>query len=906
MLRVATTLVLLVCSTAAGLLLVVPPAMAAGAPPRRSLPSVVDSRLREAADALARGADPLTLRAPAAPVAPGSRARRPLPGGALRPYVRPDGHLQVHVRVQPGADPEAFADSLRAQGAEVQRVRPDDGVIQALVAPEGLDRLAGDRRVAAIRPPLYAFPQVGSVITEGDATPAGACPATGPGCGAINAVEARTRLGAGGFSARLGRRIKIGAVSDGVAGLGDSKLSGDVPVDVTTCSFLDNHSLVEDSFRAPIAEGRALLEIIHDLVPDAQLFFAAVETDLDYLAAVAWLRDEAKVDVIVDDIAFFNAGPYNGTSAVARVRTDSVAAGRAYVAAVGNSGQAHHRSTFNPGPPGSGTAGSIANQFPNGTTRLPVTVARGAQALVFLQWNGTPFNGAATNFDLIAFDDNRVVDVSVDVQIGRPGDTPTEEVFLDNSQGTAGKTFGIQIEFCGTVTPAGTCNPVPVPSPPPTFEMFIVGGSNFPLAAADLVREGSVPNGPDAANIITVGAVNVSDGTLEPFSSFGPPPPLVPPLVPLDVKPAVVGPDGVSTTVDNVPGLGGNGLPFFGTSAAVGHVGAVVAMLLALDPGLRPGANDPFGVLIRSQLAATAVPAVSEPLPNNATGFGRVDAVRAINGIFNGGPVPLLVTTTPVTTDPAFTLGPGQIVTISGVPVVSFVLTNTGTDTVTVLGVTATVRLGGNSVAPGTPGTSGHELADLVRACVVDAASAFRFGCGTFDADDGRLLVVFTSPLRLNRNPGPSARTLEIIYDLNVQRAGTLVVVQARPPGPTGLIRLAGTAGGLLVFAVGVLGVVAGPVRSGRSRALLLLVGLLVVSCGGGSSSGVAPAPAPTCPAPTAVEPLAASEPIPSGDAVFTLLPLQPGDIIAVDASGQPVVPGSGTASAQTISIPRP
>jgi hypothetical protein len=898
-LRLATTLVLLVCSTAAGLLLVVPPAMAAGAPPRRSLPSVVDSRLREAADALARGADPLILRAPAAPVAPGSRARRPLPGGALRPYVRPDGHLQVHVRVQPGADPEAFADSLRAQGAEVQRVRPDDGVIQALVAPEGLDRLAGDRRVAAVRPPLYAFPQVGSVITEGDTTPAGTCPATGPGCGAINAVEARTKLGTGGFSARLGRRIKIGAVSDGVAGLGRSKLSGDLPSDVTVRSFIDAPgNLVQDSACGVIAEGRALLEIIHDLVPDAQLFFAAVETNLDYLAAVAWLRDEAKVDVIVDDIAFFNAGPYNGASDVAQVRTQSVAAGVAYVAAVGNSGQAHHRSPF--AADGTTADGSIANRFPNGTTRLLVTVARGAQALVFLQWNGTPFNGAATNFDLIAFDDNRVVDVSVDVQIGRPGDTPTEEVFLDNSQGTAGKTFGIQIEFCGTVTPAGTCNPVPVPSPPPTFEVFIVGGSNFPLAAADLVREGSVPNGPDAANIITVGAVNVSDGTLEPFSSFGPPPP----LVPLDVKPTVVGPDGVSTTVDNVPGLGGNGLPFFGTSAAVGHVGAVVAMLLALDPGLRPGANDPFGVLIRSQLAATAVPAVSEPLPNNATGFGRVDAVRAINGIFNGGPVPLLVTTTPVTTDPAFTLGPGQIVTISGVPVVSFVLTNTGTDTVTVLGVTATVRLGGNSVAPGTPGTSGHELADLVRACVVDAASAFRFGCGTFDADDGRLLVVFTSPLPLNSISGPL--TLEITYDLNVQRAGTPVIARAQPAGPTSPIRLAGTAGGLLVFAVGVLGVVAGPARSGRSRALLLLVGLLVVSCGGGSSSGVAPAPAPTCPAPTAVEALAASEPIPSGDAVFTLLPLQPGDIIAVDASGQPVVPGSGTASAQTISIPRP
>ncbi len=905
MLRLATTLFSLLCTMAAGLLLAERVAVAAGAPIRRPLPSVVDSRLREAANALARGADPVTLRVPAGPAAPGPRARRPLPGGALRPYVRPDGRLQVHVMVQPGADPEALADSLRVQGAEVQRVRPGDGVIQALVAPDGLERLAGDRRVAAVRPPHYAFPQVGSVVTEGDGNPAaGLCFGTGSSCpGAINAAEARTQLGAGGFSARLGRPIRVGVVSDGVAGLGRSKLSGDLPMSltpgVTVRSFIDPPgNLVQDSSCNVIAEARAQLEIVHDLVPDAELFAAVVETNLDYLDAVAWLRDEKQVDVIVDDIAFFNAGRYDGSSEVARVRTASVEAGVAYVAAVGNSGQAHHRSPF--AADGTTADGSIANRFPNGTTRLLVTVARGAQALVFLQWDGTPFNGAATNFDLIAFDGSQIVDAGVDVQAGRRVDTPSEEVLLDNSQGTSAKTFGIQIEFCGAVTPAGACNPNRENSVffvPPTFEVFVVGGSRFPLAAGDLVRSGSIPNGPDAANIVTVGAANVLTGTLEDFSSFGS---ASDASDPNKVKPTVVGPDGVRTTVDNVSGLGGSGA-FFGTSAAAAHVGAVVAMLLALDPDLKPGSAGDFppGVLIRSQLAGTAVQIVGTPGTfNNQTGFGRVDAVRAINGLV-GRPVTFMLEEGPM---PPLTSPP--LPNTANVPIVNFVLANTGPATVTVLGVTATARRGLNSiVTSGDPGTTGNERADLSRACVRVLGESTPLGCGTFDADDGRLLVLFTSPLLLNLTSG--ARTLEITYDLNVQPAGTPVVAQARPSGPTSPIRLAGMASGLLVFVVGVLGVMAGPVRNGRARALLLLVGLLAVSCGSGAPP---PPPQATCPSPAAADALTASETIPTGDAMFTLRPLEAGDIIALDtATGTPVVPGTATAvPAGTVTVTRP
>lgn len=901
---------LLILLTIVSGLVVAPSALAADATVRRPVPSVVDSRLRAAAEALAKGADPAALRAPIDQRAP--RVRRHLPGGALRPYVRADGRLQVHVQVRPGEDAAALADVLRARGVSVERVRPEDGMIQALVAPDALGQLAADRRVAAVRPPHYASPQIGSVTTEGDQVPLATAP------GAIDAVTARTRLGAGGYSARLGRRIRVGVVSDGVAGLGRSKLSGDLPRDliegVTARSFIDTGSLVQSSPPDCLvqAEGRALLEIVHDLVPDAQLFFAAVETDLDYLDAVAWLRSQ--VDVIVDDIAFFNAGPYDGSSAVARVRTDSVAAGVAYAAAVGNSGQGHHRSVFSPDPsgPDSGTIGSIAHIFPppNGSKRLPVTVVPFGQAVVFLQWNGTPFQGATSDFDLVAFSDTGgLVDASLDLQAGRPGDTPTEAVLLDNSRRGTAQTFGVQVQFCGQTTLQRTCNPTPLPPSAPTFEIFVVGGSASPLAPGDLVREGSIPNGPDAASIITAGAVKWSTGALEPFSSFGSP---VPPD-PLDVKPTVVGPDGVSTTVDNVRGLGGAGAPFFGTSAAAPHVGAVAAMLLALRPDLAPGPADTAGRAIRQQLAATALQLAGLAASNNQTGFGRVNAVTAVNGTPNGSL--LIPATTLVTQDGGFTIiaGPLSSAGISaaadepGVPIASFTLSNaSGAGPVAIYGVTATAS-----------GTSGDEWADLLQACVRVAGAASPLGCGTFDADNGRLRVLFTtsgapSPVTLALG---GTQTFEVVYDFAVKPAGTTIVARASSPGTVALATLAPAAGGVLALGAGLICLQPWS-RAGRRRrrGLLVAVALLAVSCGGSSGSSAPLAPlAPTCRAPTAANALGASKTVAAGPVDFSLLPLEPGDVIALRPNGgpdplddQPVVPTGAAVPGRTVTVQRP
>jgi hypothetical protein len=819
-------------------LVAAPPVEAA----RRPAPSTVAPALREAASALASGVAPATLRAEeAASVA----RRRPLPGRALRPYVRRDGRLQVQVEARPGHDVAGLAAPLRAAGATVQRLRADARLVQALLDPARLDELGRDPRVAAVRPPAYAIPQIGSVTTAGD--------------GAVDAPAARRSRGGGGYSALLGRPVRVGVVSDGVAGLDRSVLSGDLPANVTVRSFVDPPGdATQDGNCSPTAEGRAMLEIVHDLVPDAQLLAAAVETDLDYLDAVAWLASET--DVIVDDIAFFNAGPYDGTSAVARVRTDASTGGTTYVAAVGNSGEQHHRSSFVPGTLAANDAvfSPIAHRFPNGSFRLPVRVAAGSGALVFLQWDDPDFEGA-TDFDLVAFRapaGNDFATFSATTQeAGRAGERPTEELLIENPSGAA-RDFWLQIEYCGP-TSGDRCTAGNVPAVGSrTFRLFVVGDGVIP--ASDRVRAGSIPNGPDAPGIITVGAFCISDGPfcggdgeVERFSSAGATNPND-----ASIKPTLVGPDGVRTTVNEVAGLGGDGL-FFGTSAAAPHVAAVAAMVIA--------ATDAAPDAVRQQLVDSAT-AIGSPVPNTLAGYGGVEADAALSGLVGVG-VAAAATLAAGATPADGQANPAD----PGVVLLEAVVTNTHAADplrLVALGVTAAA-------------TSGHERSDLARACV-EADGLGRLGCGLvdgrFDADDGRLLVQFDPPRVLD--PGQSM-TLRVVYDLAVRPAGTAVTASA------GLMAAAAAALAVLVL-----------IRVGRRRGAALAAALVLAACGGDDGGG---APGMLgCPPVLA----AAAERLPAS-AAFTLQPLQPGDVLGLRGATV-VVPTGAPVPARSVTVPRP
>src|SRR5207247_7286699 len=91
------------------------------------------------------------------------------------------------------------------------------------------------------------------------------------------------------------------------------------------------------------AEGTALLEIIHDLAPKAQLYFANADTDLAFNQAVNYLAQNT--DVAMDDLGFFGL-PFDGTSDVsmntAAALNNSANPIRAYFPAVRNDANTHY------------------------------------------------------------------------------------------------------------------------------------------------------------------------------------------------------------------------------------------------------------------------------------------------------------------------------------------------------------------------------------------------------------------------------------------------------------------------------------------------------------------------------------------------------------------------------------
>src|SRR5499427_6782034 len=133
-----------------------------------------------------------------------------------------------------------------------------------------------------------------------------------------------------------GTGIKIGVLSNGVTNLAQSQALGDLgPVTV-----LPGQAGSGD-------EGTAMLEIIHDLAPGAQLYFATANSGIAGFAQNIRDLRTAGCDIIVDDVFYFVETPFqdgqpaptntNGGVVIQAVN-DVTASGALYFSSAGNSG----------------------------------------------------------------------------------------------------------------------------------------------------------------------------------------------------------------------------------------------------------------------------------------------------------------------------------------------------------------------------------------------------------------------------------------------------------------------------------------------------------------------------------------------------------------------------------------
>jgi len=553
---------------------------------------------------------------------------------ARQARVDEQGRVQVYVTARDFSVLPALSSVL-----SVERIDAGSGTIQGMLAISLIEGIAGWPEITGIRLPPYGVPQVGSVTSEGDAI--------------LRAAELRGALGVDGSG------VRVGVISNGVEGLAASQASGDLPaVNTTTCNVTGGDPAAPGAG----AEGTAMLEIVHDLAPGAELWFGyfGTGTDLDFMAAVDCLA--ANTDVVVDDVLWFNAGPYDGTSAVsqnASTELNSVANRiRAYFNAAGNEAVQHYHETYiASGYVLGGAKEWQMHQF-QGTAATtdggegwpcligpvycgdPVRVLPGGVFTVYLQWDD-PWGNSANDYDLLLFEESRPTVASVgsaNPQTG-PGSNPVEAFSRKN---THASTTDFDIIIGNGFERAA----------PRTFDMFIRCTACVPIAGNTHnfnTEAGSIPNNADASGgVLAVGAIDAADpgnDTVEPYSSRGP-------TGDGRTKPNLTAVDGVHVT-----GNGGFPTDFHGTSAAAPHAAAIAALLLSCNPSLLAGepGDEPAADrgILREALTASAVD-LGAAGADNTYGFGRVDAVAAAAavGCLPASPTPTSTPTPPVTITP--------------------------------------------------------------------------------------------------------------------------------------------------------------------------------------------------------------------------------------------------------------
>jgi hypothetical protein len=555
------------------------------------------------------------------------------------PYA-PDGHVVVDVKAR--LTPELNA-SLTALGIEVLSVAQDSGSMRLHIGLHQLVALAALRDVRFVQPKQEARTSRWRppVVTTGGAARAAVARSLSTALG----QEARpnvffTQTGQGSRSSEgdithlahaarsafsaTGAGVKIGVLSDGVTNLAASQAAGDLgPVTV-----LAGQTGSGD-------EGTAMLEIIHDLAPAAQLYFATAFTSIASFADNIRALRAAGCDIIVDDVFYFVETPLQDGQApgiisntnggvVTQAVNDVTAAGALYFSSAGNTGNLSAL-----------TSGTWEGDFADGgATGAPLPAGRvhnfGGQnfnVLEFASASGTnlywsdPLGGSANDYDLFRLNatGTSVLASSTNLQTGTQD--PYEQI--SGSGAVAGErivivkhaaagnrflhlgTLGgeLTIATAGDISGhAAAANAFAVAATP------AAGPFPQPFSASNMVEWFSSdgprrvfyqPNGTP----YTAGNVSATGGVLRQ-------------------KPDITAADGVSVT-----GVGGFPSPFYGTSAAAPHAAAIAALLKSTSPGMTPAQ-------MRTTLTASAIDIAALGMDRDSgAGIVMADAAMRAAGV---------------------------------------------------------------------------------------------------------------------------------------------------------------------------------------------------------------------------------------------------------------------------------
>jgi hypothetical protein len=354
------------------------------------------------------------------------------------------------------------------------------------------------------------------------------------GSTALGATQLRDTFGV------TGAGIKIGVLSDSFNDLGGAaadEADGALPANVTV--------LQDDPYGTGTDEGRAMLELVHQVAPGAQLYFATAEGgDQNFANNIAALG-AAGCNIILDDVTYYDE-PMFQEGVISQAIDSVVAGGAMYFTAAGNNASNAYQASW------------------SALTPQSVTIGPQSDIIFDLQWN-QPLNDVMTSLGLTA---TGTLAPYVQAQAVDYNGEPVTLLAIANPTASS---------ITGTLTINDLSGPAP------SLVKLAALGDGFPVSIAD-ANTGTVIGHAEDPNAITVAAAYSGNDVLESYSSSGAGTewlfdssgnPIAEPISKVDIT----GVDGITTTV---PG----GLSdFFGTSAATPTVAGVAALLEQLAPG---------------------------------------------------------------------------------------------------------------------------------------------------------------------------------------------------------------------------------------------------------------------------------------------------------------------------------
>ncbi len=469
--------------------------------------------------------------------------------------------------------------------------------------------------------------------------------------------------------------------------------SGDLPSKVNIVREADCMAYGSPTLLPFGDEGRAMLQIVHDVAPGAGLsFYTAENGEADFANGIQQLV-KAGAKVVVDDVGYFDE-PFFQDGVVAQAIDTVAGQGVAYFSAAGNDGTNAYDNTapvFNTLSSSAPNSGEYLLNFDNSgattVTSLSIHIPglkQGQLLALVLQWDqpyvtGAPNSGGATShLDLCVTGTgtDKIINLSgTAVTCTGPnasGVDPIQVLIVDNpadaAAPTAAQDISVSIGLAG-----GTATPGRIKLAVETGGLQITFNN-----ATSYVKNPTLQGHPGAKGAAAVGAApfystprcGPSPAQLEYYSSVGGGPILFDKsgtrLAAPEIrqKPNFVGPDGGNDTflgfkldpakdTSTVAQCANNAsFPnFFGTSAASPHAAALAALMFQANSTLTP-----TQIYSAIQSTASPMPVGGGATPDYNSGYGFIQADAALGSLAPGAPTLSLASST---------VSPGQSTTLT-------------------------------------------------------------------------------------------------------------------------------------------------------------------------------------------------------------------------------------------------